>query len=217
MTALTHPIPRLTFGEEVGNAVSHGVMAALILLAFPYASLRGYMIAGWLGVSGIGIYMSAIFLMFLSSSLYHSMDPASVHKQVFRVLDHSFIFVAIAGSYTPIALLTIGGIKGIGIVVFQWVLVVVGIILKAKGKGYKPLLSVGIYLMMGWTVILFLPTLIRQGTSILLILLVVGGVLYSIGAVIYAKRGFKYHHLVWHLCINLASLAHMVGILFYIR
>ena len=113
-----------TFGEEVGNAVSHGVMAILTLLALPFAAVWAYVKSGGeaLTAMSVSIFVVSICLMFLVSTLYHSMSPQSKHKAVFHILDHIFIYVAIAGSYTPVALDIIGGWQGVVIFIIQCVL-----------------------------------------------------------------------------------------------
>jgi len=98
-----------TFGEEVGNAVSHGVMALIALGGIAPTAIHAYVQRGTLAAVGTSVFMCAIFLMFLFSAFYHSMATDTQHKQVLKILDHIFIYVAIAGTYTPIALSVIGG------------------------------------------------------------------------------------------------------------
>lgn len=215
---ITKYIP--TFGEEIANAVSHGVMAVLTLLALPFATLWSYTHAVGNNIEstvGVSIFVISIFLMFLTSTLYHSMHPDSRHKEIFHILDHIMIYVAIAGSYTPIALTVIGGWQGILIVVLQWAMVLFGIFYKSLSKRSIPAISLTIYLIMGWTVIFFMPLFIRNASLQLLILIAAGGVFYTLGAYFYAKKGFRYHHLVWHLMINIAAACHFVAIVFYLN
>lgn len=215
---ITKYIP--TFGEEIANAVSHGVMAVLTLLALPFATLWSYTHAVGNNIEstvGVSIFVISIFLMFLTSTLYHSMHPDSRHKEIFHILDHIMIYVAIAGSYTPIALTVIGGWQGILIVVLQWAMVLFGIFYKSLSKRSIPAISLTIYLIMGWTVIFFMPLFIRNASLQLLILIAAGGVFYTLGAYFYAKKGFRYHHLVWHLMINIAATCHFVAIVFYLN
>jgi len=103
-----------TTGEEIANAVSHGAMSFVTLLALPFAAVWAYLhdVDGVLASVSVSVFVVSIFLMFLASTLYHSMNPHSRHKEVFHILDHIFIYVAIAGSYTPIALSVIGGGEG---------------------------------------------------------------------------------------------------------
>lgn len=207
-----------TVGEEVANAVSHGVMSLLTLLALPFAAVWAYVhdSDGVLASVSVSVFVISIFLMFLASTLYHSMDPLSKHKAVFHILDHIFIYVAIAGSYTPIALVVIGGWQGIFITVLQWAMVLFGIFYKSLSRKSIPAISLTIYLVMGWTIVFFLPLFVRRASVPLLVLIALGGLLYTLGAYFYAKKGFRYHHMVWHLLINLAVAAHFVGIVFYL-
>ena len=164
----------------------------------------------------VSVFVISIFLMFLASTLYHSMDPSSRHKEVFHILDHIFIYVAIAGSYTPIALSVIGGWQGVVITVVQWAMALFGIFYKSLSRRSIPAVSLTIYLVMGWTILFFLPLFIRRASVPLLWLIAAGGVLYTVGAWFYARKGFRYHHLVWHLLINLAVACHFAGIVFFL-
>ena len=164
----------------------------------------------------VSIFVISLFLMFLASTLYHSMNPASKHKAVFHILDHIFIYVAIAGSYTPIALSVIGGWQGVLIAVLQWAMVLFGIFYKSLSRRSLPAVSLTIYLVMGWTILFFLPLFLRNASTQLLWLIAAGGLFYTLGAWFYARKGFRYHHLVWHLLINLGAACHFAGIVFYL-
>ncbi|WP_302236929.1 hemolysin III family protein [uncultured Alistipes sp.] len=207
-----------TLGEEIANTLSHGVMACATLAALPFAAVWAYAhdTEPVLAAVSVSVFVISIFLMFLASTLYHSMNPQSRHKEVFHILDHIFIYVAIAGSYTPIALSVIGGWQGIVIAVVQWAMVLFGIFYKSLSRRSIPAVSLTIYLVMGWTIVFFLPLFIRHASTALLWLIVLGGVLYTGGAWVYARKGFRYHHLVWHLLINLAVAAHFTGIVFFL-
>ena len=205
-----------TLGEEVANAVSHGVMSMLTLVALPFAAVWAYVHdpEPVLASASVSVFVISIFLMFLASTLYHSMNPHSRHKEIFHILDHIFIYVAIAGSYTPIALLVIGGWQGVLVTVLQWAMVLFGIFYKSLSRRSIPAVSLTIYLVMGWTIVFFLPMFIRHASTPLLVLIAAGGVLYTLGAWFYARKGFRYHHMVWHLLINLAVVCHFIGIVF---
>ena len=207
-----------TLGEEVANAVSHGVMSLAALIALPFAAVWAYVHdpEGVLAAVSVSVFVISIFLMFLTSTLYHSMNPQSRHKEIFHILDHIFIYVAIAGSYTPIALSVIGGWQGLFITVLQWAMVLFGVFYKSLSRRSIPAVSLTIYLVMGWTIVFFLPLFIRHASTQLLWLIAAGGVLYPLGAWFYARKGFRYHHMVWHLLINLAVACHFIGIVFYL-
>lgn len=204
----------LSFGEEVGNALTHGIMALLCLFLLPYAAVYSYIQEGNIRAIGISIFIICLFLMFLVSTIYHSMAYDTEQKYVFRKLDHICILFAIAGSYTPIALCMIKGWESILILVIEWSMVIVGILLKAISKRSFPKLSMGIYMVMGWTAIFFLPKLLSVASPLFLALIVGGGLMYTIGALFYSKPQHKYFHTIWHVCINIASIMHFIAIVF---
>ena len=206
-----------TFGEEVGNTISHGVMSILMLFALPFAAAYSYSSSGdALLTFGVSLFCVSLFMMFLISTLYHSMLHDTRHKEIFHILDHIFIYVAIAGSYTPVALSVIGGWQGWLIFILQWVMVIFGVFYKSLSRRSIPAVSLTIYLVMGWTIVFFFPLFIRHASWQFISLIALGGVFYTVGAVFYAKKAFRHHHLVWHLLINLAAAAHYVAIVFYI-
>lgn len=207
-----------TFGEEVGNSVSHGVMSLVVLIATPFAAVWSFYRSGGslVAASSVSVFCVSIFLMFLISTLYHAMSPDSRHKEVFHILDHIFIYVAIAGSYTPVALVIIGGWQGLAICILQWAMVVAGIFYKSLCTRSIPAVSLTIYLVMGWTVVFFFPIFLRHASLPFVSLIAAGGVCYTVGAVFYAMKGFRYHHLVWHLLIDVAAACHFAAIVFYL-
>lgn len=205
---------KLSFGEEVANSISHGVMAIIILFGLPIIVVYSYIQNGWMQAIGVGIFLISIFLMFLTSCLYHAMPYGTDHKYVFRILDHCMIYIAIAGSYTPIALVIIGGWQGILIIVMQWIAVLVGILFKSIAQKSAPKVTVLIYMIMGWSVVFFLPILIRESNWMFMFLLVLGGVFYSIGAGFYVQKK-NFMHAIWHFFIVAAAISHMVAIIFF--
>lgn len=207
---------KLSFREEVGNAVSHGVLAAILLLLLPVCAVYGYVKSGIPLAAGYSVFIISLFLMFLTSCLYHSMSFDSRHKTVFRILDHSAIFVAIAGTFTPICLHVVGGWLGILVLVLQWTAAIAGILYKSLARKTKSRASVFIYLVMGWSGVLFIPSLIRHRSLAFLLLILLGGVFYSIGTFFYAAKNKGWHHLIWHMFIILAAVCHFVAIIFLI-
>lgn len=207
---------RLSFGEEVANAISHGVMAILTLFCLPAFAVYSYAIDGVLRAVGTSIYLISMFFMFLISTIYHSMPYGSSQKYVFRKLDHIAILFAIAGSYTPVCLSIIRGPIGIIILIIEWTMVLAGVLLKAIAKKSYPKLSVTIYMIMGWCAVLFLPTLLARASVPFLVFIVLGGVMYTIGVIFYAQPKHAYFHFIWHLFINLASIFHFIALIFFI-
>lgn len=205
---------RLTFKEEVGNAISHGVMALLCLFLLPGFAVYSYLKGGLLRCVGISVFMICLFLMFLISTIYHSMAYDTEQKYIFRKLDHICIYLAIAGSYTPIALCVTDGWVRVLILVLEWGAVIGGILLKSISRKSYPILSTTIYLIMGWTAIFFIPALISATSWLFLLLIVLGGVMYSVGVFFYSKPQKRYFHFVWHLFIDVASILHVIAIVF---
>lgn len=205
---------RLTFGEEVGNAVSHGVMAIFCLFFLPFAAVYSYMKGGTVRSVGVSIFIICLFLMFIVSTIYHSMAFGTEQKYVFRKLDHICIYFAIAGSYTPIALYVVQGWLGIAILILEWGAVIAGVLLKAISKKSYPKLTVTVYLVMGWAALLFIPALLQQASLLFLSFIVGGGIMYSLGVIFYSQNK-KFFHFIWHLFINAASILHIIAIVFF--
>ncbi|HOJ12561.1 MAG TPA: hemolysin III family protein, partial [Clostridiales bacterium] len=195
--------------------ITHGVASLLVLWALPFVSIIAYKNGTAIDVIGVTIFCISIFMMFLMSTFYHVMEPETKHKKVMRILDHIFIYVAIAGTYTPIAISVIGGWQAVVILIIQWVMVLFGILYKSLSQLSMPKISLFIYLIMGWTLLIFMPLFINKANPALFELILGGGILYSAGAIIYAKKGFKYHHMVWHLFVFLGALTHFIGICFF--
>ncbi len=201
-----------SFGEELANAVTHGVAALLVLCSMPAMVITAHRNGTTADVAGISVFCSSIFLMFLMSTLYHAMEHESRHKKIFKILDHIFIYFAIAGSYTPIALRVIGGWEAVAILSVQWFMVLVGILYKSLARTPRPKISLTLYLVMGWTVVLILPSFYRNASPALFWLIFAGGICYSLGAVFYAMQSVRYHHMIWHLFVFLGAGCHYVGI-----
>lgn len=205
----------LTFGEELANAITHGVPSLLILILFPFVIITAYTKGTIADVASVTIFSISIFLMFLMSTIYHIMEHDTRHKRVMRILDHIFIYVAIAGTYTPIAVSVIGGWQSVVLLSVQWAMVLFGILYKSISKNAIPKISLLIYLIMGWSLVIFMPLFIKKANPTLFWLILAGGILYSVGAAIYSRRGFKYHHMVWHIFVFLGVMTHYVGICFF--
>lgn len=202
----------LSFGEEVGNAISHGVMMIIDLLAMPYLCVYAYLHQGWLGCTGMGVYLICMICMFGGSCLYHIMPYGTKWKTVFRKLDHISILLAIAGTYTPICLIFFKGWVGWTVLGLEWGLAIVGIILKSVSKYSHPVISMVLYLCMGWLALLVIPTAWRECGPTFVWLLAAGGICYTIGTFFYSRKK-PYDHFIWHLLIALAALFHLCAIL----
>ena len=216
MTATKKSPPIYTFGEEVGNSVSHGVMAMMALGGIAPTAINAFVRHGALAAASVSVFMCSLFLMFLSSCLYHSMKTDTKQKQVLQILDHIFIYVAIAGTYTPIALVVIGGWEGIAVTSLQWTMVIFGVLHKSVSRRRIPKVSLTIYLIMGWSIVFVGPMFIRNASMGLILLIFAGGIFYSAGTYFYAKKDKRFFHMVWHFFVSLGAVCHFLGVLLFL-
>ena len=209
------PIREYSLGEEICNALTHGLGAVLAIAALVIAVVTAVRHGGGVRIAAALIYTISMFVEYLMSTLYHAL-PAEGAKRVFKVLDHSAIYLFIAGSYTPFCLLTLapdGGYLLCGIV---WGLAIAGIAAEAFWT-YRPRwVSAVLYLLMGWCVVWFLPTLVHALPTPGLILLVAGGIAYSIGAAFYVLKKVPYMHTVFHVLVVVGSVLQFLAIVLYV-
>ncbi len=208
-------ILKLTFREELANALTHGIPALLVLFSFPFVIITAYTKGTLVDVASVTIFGICIFMMFLMSTFYHIMEHDTAHKRVMQIMDHIFIYVAIAGTYTPIAASIIGGWQSVVLLSIQWIMVLFGILYKSISRKSIPKISLMIYLIMGWSIVIFMPLFFQKANPLLFGLILGGGIFYTVGAAIYAKKGFKFHHMVWHIFVFLGVLTHYIGICFF--
>ena len=213
-------LPTYTKGEEIFNMVSHIIGGIAGIATIALCSVFGAIRHNSYGVvSGIIFGVSMLFL-YTMSSLYHGLTPNSKSKKVFQILDHCAIFVLIAGSYTPFALCTLREYStALGWVIFGviWGFAILGITLNAIDlKKYK-VFSMICYLAMGWCIVVridLLPKLLGMPGFILLL---AGGLIYTLGAILYGiGKKHKYIHSVFHICVFLGNLLHVLCVLLYV-
>lgn len=205
-----------TLGEEIANTLSHGLGLMLAVAALPLlqgmASPRGPV-----SVFGVTLYSVTMILVYLSSSIYHAL-PQGRWKALFNRIDHASIFLFIAGSYTPFALGAQDSDRGWTVFAVVWSLAAVGVMLKLLNRLEHPLLSTGFYMAMGWLVLPIAGPVIERLATDGLLLLVAGGLAYTVGAVFFLLDSrLRYAHLVWHLFVLLGSGCHFFATLWYAR
>lgn len=207
--------PRYTLGEEIANGITHGIGVVLAIAALAvltaFAALRGTP----LHVAACAIFGAAMILLYTTSTLYHSIQIERV-KTVLRALDHSAIFVLIAGTYTPFMLISLRGPVGWSFLALIWTLAVAGIVLRMWLRGRLHGLIVGIYLAMGWAAVAIIVPLLDALAAGGLILLAAGGLAYTLGVPFYKWRSLRYHHAIWHGFVLLGSALHFFAVLFYV-
>lgn len=204
-----------TLAEEIANSVTHGIglilgLAALAVLVAGSA-LHGTV---WHVVTS-AIYGSTLVLLFTASTLYHSLtDPRA--KAVMKILDHSAIYLLIAGTYTPFLLVTLRGAWGWSLFGVIWGLTVIGIVFKIFFAGRFKLLSTLIYIGMGWIAVIAIHPLVHHLPRGGVFWLVAGGLFYTCGTVFYLWKNLRFHHAVWHGFVLAGGLCHFASVMFYV-
>lgn len=216
MTA-THPESRSSLcdtpREEFASAITHGagVVASILALVFMIQVAKD----GWSLAGGI-TFGTTLILLYLASTLYHSVSGERL-KSFFQVLDHVGIYLLIAGSYTPVALVSLRGLLGWGVFGLIWSLAITGIGVEVMGKGERARVwSTAFYLGMGWVAVFILGPIIQALPTPGFLLLVAGGLLYSVGVVFYVWRTLPFNHAIWHLFVMGGSACHAVMVVLYI-
>jgi hemolysin III len=198
-----------SLGEEIANSVSHGVGAVAAVAVAPFLVVDAAE-RGALAAASAGAFAASAFLLYLASTLYHAL-PAGRAKRVFQILDHSAIFLLIAGTYTPFALGALGGGRGWALFAFVWSLAAAGIVMKAVAGARHPRLSLGLYLALGWSVVLVADSVALRMPAAGLFWLVAGGLAYTAGVAFYAAERVRYGHFVWHLFVLGGTTCHVVA------
>ena len=205
---------KLSFGEEVANSVTHAVGAIAMLVLLPITAVHANNGYGMTAAVGMSVFVISLFLMFLSSAIYHAMDYNSPHKMVLRIIDHSMIYIAIAGSYTPVALSLVGGWLGYSIIILQWGTTIFGILYKIFAKKFNEKLYQLLYKMMGGVVLLNITAIVTKTGPAFWGLMLAGGLSYTVGVAFYPNQK-SYFHMIWHLFIMLASALQYMGIVYF--
>jgi hemolysin III len=208
-----------TMGEEIANAISHGIMGifgivALILLIVRSSSIREY--------AGAMLFGGSITLLYVMSTLYHALTNKKA-KSVFKRMDHISIYVLIGGTFAP-ALLLIPELQnpflgpmslGVLLLTIQWILIIIGTVFKAIWIKRFSTIHVIIYLLMGWSSLIFVGALFNYSPNAFIFVLL-GGIAYSLGVIFYALSNIKYFHFIWHLWTALATILQFIAIYGYL-
>lgn len=205
-----------TTGEEIANAISHGVGAGLsiagLVLLIVFACAHG----GGLKLLSAIVFGVSLLLEYLFSTLYHAIQPRRA-KKVLRVFDHCAIYILIAGTYTPFLLGPLLNEGGVAMCIAMWVAALVGITVEAFSRERQPKwVSALIYLAMGWVIVFKMPALIATLPEPGLWLLLAGGLSYTVGVLFYLLKKVPYMHMVWHLFVLGGSVCHFLAVLLYV-
>lgn len=201
--------------NTIWSAITHGIGLGLAVIGLVLLIRRAIALQSPLRLVTFTIYGSCLILLYLFSTLYHSLLFTKA-RHVFQIFDHSSIFLLIAGTYTPYTLVAIGGKRGWLLFSLVWLLAIIGIIYKVFTVGRHPIFETCLYILMGWLIITaakpLLATIGPQGLG----LLIAGGVVYTLGALLYSMRGVRYIHIIWHVFVMIGSFLMFWSIYLYV-
>jgi hemolysin III len=209
---MTHRVP--TRGEEIANSVSHGVGFLAALLATPFLVVAAARRGDSAAIVGASVFAGTTAALYLASTLYHAL-PKNMAKRVFRVIDHSAIFLLIAGTYTPFTLGVLRGAWGWTLFGLVWSLAIFGVVLKAVGGIGHPRLSTALYVGMGWLALIAIRPLWVHVPVAGWLWLIAGGLAYTSGIAFYAAERVRYGHFVWHVFVLMGTVCHFFAVLWY--
>ncbi len=200
-------------GEEIANGISHGVGVLGAALGAPFLLQAAVARGSTPFLIGAIVFLATMLFQYLSSAVYHSW-PRTRFKGALQTIDHSAIFLLIAGTYTPFTLGPLRGPWGWTVLVLVWAFALFGVLLKAwKGALHRPGLGIGLYLAMGWLVLLVIWPLALAIPRASLVWLVAGGVVYTGGVIFLVTDRRRYHHFVWHLFVLGGTCCHFFAVL----
>lgn len=202
-------------GEEIANSISHGIGLAAALIGTPFLIKQAARHGDVGFVVGTSLFSATAIFLYLASTLYHAL-PVGKTKRVFRILEHSAIFLLIAGTYTPFTLGVLHGSWGWILLTTIWTLAAAGVVLKVFYGTSFPILSTALYLLMGWLVVIAINPLVAKVPIPGLLWLIAGGLSYTIGVIFFAiDSRLRYAHLIWHLFVLAGTTCHYFAVLWY--
>ena len=208
-------VNNFSFIEEVLHSVTHGIGLLFSIVALStlvaFASIKGSVIA----IVSVAIYGATLIILYGSSTLYHAITHTEV-KRLMQKFDHSAIYFLIAGTYTPLLLIAIGGVEGWTIFAIEWSIAIVGIAIKFLYPNRFEIFSLVAYVVMGWLIIVILETFKNSIDPVGFWLIVAGGVAYTGGIIFYVKDNITHFHTIWHLFVMLGSVLHFFAVLLYV-
>lgn len=211
----TNVTRQYSLGEEIANCITHGLGALLSVAGLVTLVVVAARHGTLLQISSVAVYGGTLVLLYLSSTLYHSLS-ATRARHVFKVIDHSSIYLLIAGTYTPFTLVTLRGPWGYSLLAVVWVLAVAGVAAEAFWVYRPKWVSSLVYLAMGWLVVVAIRPLVAGIPRGGWLLLLAGGLSYTVGVVFYVLKKVPYMHAVWHLFVLGGSVSQFLAVLLYV-
>ncbi|TKB54233.1 PAQR family membrane homeostasis protein TrhA [Ferrimonas aestuarii] len=207
--------PAYSVGEEIANAITHGLGVAAAIVGLTLMLTKGIgVLSGW-EIAAVSIYGASLILLFLCSTLYHAIAHPKA-KQVFKRLDHCAIYLLIAGTYTPMMVISLEGWQSKAILATIWSMAFIGIFFKALFVNRFKKLALTAYLVMGWMCLIVIYPLYQALSAPGFHLLWIGGLCYSLGVVFYVAKRLPFAHAIWHLFVLGGAVCHCVAIALYV-
>lgn len=201
--------------EEKINVISHGIGIILSLIGFVLLLMKSIVGGNPIHTFSYIIYGLSLIILYSASTIYHNSKTENIRKKL-NVFDHASIYVLIAGTYTPYALITLSGKIGWIIFAIIWSIAIIGIVLKLFYIGRFKILSTVMYVFMGWIMVFAANPLIENLSKEGLIWLLSGGISYTIGAILYSIKGIKFNHAIFHIFVLIGSITHFISIYLYV-
>jgi hemolysin III len=204
-----------TLGEEIANSISHSAGLGAAIVGTPLLMVHAVQQGGVGYIVGSAIFAATMIVLYLSSALYHSFHPGRL-KHIFRIIDHSAVYLLIAGTYTPFTLGVLYGAWGWTLLVLIWVLALTGVALKVLRRMTHPIISTVLYLLMGWLIIVAIDPLYERLPDSGLFWLVAGGLAYTLGTIFFvADSRLRYGHFIWHWFVLAGTTCHYFAVYWY--
>ncbi len=212
---MSHRIKKYSLAEEISHAITHGV--GLLLSIAGLAILIGFAAAhnSALAITCSAIFGATLIILYGASTLYHAVTHEKI-KNIFQQFDHASIYLLIAGTYTPITLVALGGVWGWTIFSIIWGCALLGITLELAFPGRFKKIAIALYLLMGWMIVIAINPLIDNIENGGLWLLLAGGLSYSVGVIFYLWKSLPFNHAIWHLFVLGGSITHYLMVLLYV-
>ncbi len=215
MNSQVSALPRYSFYEELANSITHGIGLLLAIAGLGVLTAFSSVFGTVWHIVSCSVYAGTMILLYMASTLYHAI-PWEKTKAVFRVLDHSSIFLLIAGTYTPFTLVSLRGPWGWSLFGIVWGLAVVGILMEIFLPKRLRFLTIGLYVAMGWAIVVAAKPMLAAVDPGGMILLVVGGLFYTMGIPFYIKESIPFNHAIWHLFVLAGTIFQFFSILLYV-
>lgn len=200
-----------SIGEEIANSVTHGLGAAVAVAGTVALIIHAVLTGSPRFTVTVSIYGATLILLYTASTLYHAIQSPGA-KRAMKLADHISIYLLIAGTYTPFTLVGLGGAWGWTIFALIWALAITGVVFKVFFVGRFRALSTGLYVAMGWIVVIAIVPLVQSLSATTLFWLLAGGLAYTTGTLFYLVRTLPFGHSIWHLFVLAGSVFHYIGV-----